>query len=120
MTRAEKLEALVKRAITVQRNDYEWRLEAVLDNGNCLKVRDNNNGMIQLMDAYRFLFLHKTARALFGEKRIMVYGGLWVEGMTKPTSIELHGVPAYLHQLQQAVISDNPIDYMYGAVFGNE
>lgn len=111
MTQAEKLEALVRRAIETSPTDFEWTLESVSKDGNFLKVRDNKTTHIQLMDAHRFLFLHKTARALFGED-------------DEPTgALDSHTdlpeyIPSWQYYLQQAVISNDPIDHMYKAVFG--
>lgn len=66
----------------------------------------------------KFIFNKDFARALFGDGMIEVYGGLWTKGMPSPTTIELNQVPACDHHRQQAVISDNPIDYYYREVFG--
>lgn len=109
MTQAEKMEALVQRAI--ERGFKHWSFSNALP-GKELDVAADGG-----VSEYDILFNHDFARALFGEDKIEVYGGLWTKGIPKPTTIELHQVDAYLHHLQQAVISKDPIDYMYKVVF---
>lgn len=121
MTQAKKLEALVRKAVAngLQyaprtklvgiSNDVDWILE-----GDTIYFQPS-----VYVDLKELLFNHDFARALFGNGKIEVYGGLWTKGMPKPTTIELHQVDAYLHHLQQAVVSDDPIGYMYKEVFGD-
>ena len=119
MTETDKLSALVERAIEngwvpdrydeTERRSSELNYEFVAIWYDFRSYPEN----------YKlFIFDHDFARALFGDKKIEVYGGAWTKGMSKPTTIELHQVPAYLHHLQQAVISTDPIEYMYKEVFG--
>lgn len=102
-TQAEKLEALIRRA--------------------------NNNGYTSYPSSWAeyeawdidkpyttFIFNHDFARALFGEKPeygIKRYGPT-PNTITRQDAGEF--VPWQFH-LQQAVISDNPVDYMYKVVF---
>lgn len=106
MTQAEKLEALVQKA-----RELGWSKHDIW------MVRENTKGYLKLIqlpycaaveyewDVEHKLFNKDFARALFG---------------IAPTDIkgfELQ-MPEFKRQLQQAVISDDPIDYMYRAVFG--
>ncbi len=60
-------------------------------------------------DSFRdMLFDHDFARALFGEER----------RSSRPTGFGSY--QEWNYQLMQAVISDNPILYMYNAVYGKE
>lgn len=98
MTDKEKLEALIHRAVkggfdedTV---DFVWKGEPTFEGYNypqCL------------------IFSHNFAKALWGRETDSPYCG----------DIEYRGTPDLLWQyhLQQAVISTNPISYMYSTVF---
>lgn len=105
MTQAEKLEALVRKAASfgfeVNRNQVELALENV-----------RNGAEIFRNDYFAILFSHAFARALFGDLEEEYFIG---------SSKYLHQakvrLPAYEARLQQAVISIDPIDCMYEAVF---
>lgn len=101
MTQAQKLEALIRKAVENDPQVVDWTFESITEDGSFLKVRDNITGQIQLMDAWRFLCLHKVARALFGS---------WEH--------EDYEADRWEHHLQAAVISDNPIEYYYKEVLG--
>lgn len=66
------------------------------------------------------LFDKDFARALFGED--LIETGLiedWYrESEMSDIEITQQELPAFQYRLQQAVISDNPIDYYYDQVFG--
>ncbi len=139
MTSANKLEALARKALEISPSDFDWTLESVIDDGNFLKVRDKTTGQVQLIDAHRFLFLHKTARALFSEKYTYMHDGYrrFKRGDTLVASNLDPRIPAfsaiedksfwtggvsyepYQYHLQQAVISDDPISYMYEKAIGD-
>lgn len=107
-TSTQKLEALVKRAIEKGWSpsmdaSRPWTVEDVLGWYNMLTISrawDEDNWK-------KFIFSHDFARALFGEEMV-----------AKKYPMCEHSKPAYQYNLQQAVISDDPIDYMYKAVFG--
>lgn len=120
MTNQEILEKAIQKAI-----DNKWGMFGFVDRYYIdwivdwptrtfrIRTRISKNGYdFEGYDVYRLIFNHELAKALWGDTNIEVYGGLWTRGMPKPTTIELHHVPAYLHQLQQMVISDDPIRYL--------
>lgn len=114
MTQAEKLEALVRRA-----GGNGW-----LDVRPCLEqlAHTPDFGLVTFYPLV--IFNHDFARALFGEENTHsqkpwsddysihgacdgdCYGGAHFDG------------PVFEYRLMHAVISNNPIDYMYEAVFG--
>lgn len=59
--------------------------------------------------SYILIFNHDFARALFGEREFYPDGELTL-GALRNAGFEYH--------LQQAVVSKDPMGYMYGAVFG--
>jgi hypothetical protein len=73
------------------------------------------------------LFNHDFARALFGDKYYMKddSGGVLVdeeykkdEALNTVPGLHVYCIAVFEYHLQQAVISDNPIRYMYQAVLG--
>jgi len=107
MTQAEKLEALVRKAV-----DGGWQ------QGIGVKYSRTNGGtdrVTGLVDGLEYeptrIFNHDFARALFGENRVADRK----DSLGNPVLIR-----GMQWHLQHAVISDNPIDYMYEAVFGDQ
>lgn len=126
-TQAEKLEALVDKAF-----EADWgpkKVYAVLiapDEASgvlsiSLRTSDKKirNTWVYLGDYASVIFSHDFARALFGEPDDQPY---LYEVEERPHKLAVWERPKslYLWQycLQQAVISDDPIGYMYGIVFG--
>jgi hypothetical protein len=134
VTQSEKLEALITRAIA---NDFQVEgdlkhIRPSLDDELLVTFTYRNRDFTN--SAYFFLFNHDFAKALFGEEKYL-FGdiitedtnpfdrGIWFTQAKikelKPISynwdIELE---SWQYHLQQAVIADNPIDYMYDEVFG--
>lgn len=93
MTQADKLEALVRKAR--QQPDWKWypQEESVND----------------------ILFNHDFARALFPSDK------KWVVTSTTHTERTMYAHSKLMsdadHHSQQAIISDDPIDYFYQAIF---
>jgi hypothetical protein len=116
MTQAEKLEALVRGAVgNGYANDYRWRVF----NGRLINEDDDYAHSAPL------IFDHDFARALFGEGEPRKYNGFNLETGKMLTEEEKARYlpkqqPLWQSHLQQAVISEDPIDYMYKAVFGEE
>lgn len=116
MTQAEKLEALVRRGIK-----RGLQAETVkIENGYIVLKTWKGHKDNCRNDAYRsleILFDQKLglARALFGEYGPCSFYVPAHEPYDEPDSIEY-----FQYRLQQAVISDDPIDYMYKVVFGDE
>lgn len=116
MTDADKLEYLVKKAV-----EGEWRPDRAWGNVGMVTISEALTGSHDAPPFYKqIIFQHSFAKALFGDKNIEVFGGIWIKDMLKPSTIELHQIDAFLHHLQQAVISDDPIDYLYQAVTKGE
>ena len=108
MTQADKFKTLLTKAIA---NGY------VAETGTFDNVDGTNADYITRMVfepccaedgicLYHIIFNHDFARALFGDKVI--------HSVTR-----LEKYKKYELVLMQAVISDDPIDYMYKAVFGD-
>lgn len=122
MTQAEKLEALVRKAAG-QSWVYPGK-EIGLDLDRDMRFSDNR--MIWTGDDWwswqEIIFNHGFARALFGDGPNCAYCGFGPHMMHPRPCIEGSNIWPYLweHHLQQAVVSDDPIDYMYKAVFGEE
>lgn len=113
MTQSDKLQALIQKAI-----ENGWDVPPIFS------VIDNSNEDVIMFDITfsadeewagwepslnTVLFSHDFARALFGEESD---GTEFVEGMfgEQPKL-------RWKYHLQQAVISEDPIDYMYGIGF---
>ncbi len=107
MTQAEKLEALVRKAVEGgYKNDYRWSFA----NGHL------NNEDEDYAHPYPLIFNHDFARALWNNDSHMIQNAIdeAIENGTNKTRVLR---PTWEHHLQQAVISEDPIDYMYKAVF---
>ena len=62
--------------------------------------------------AYEALLFNKEfAQEVWGVKHIKVYQGEWKKKGEKEKN--LWSIPIYMYHLQQAVISEDPIDYYY-------
>jgi len=101
MTQAEKLEALVQRAI-----DGGW------ENGDAATVKTYSK-LIRIANPVvirGIIFNHDFARALFAD---------WPQVMKDAVPSGVSSVtdkPAWQYHLQQVVISKDPIEYMYKTV----
>src|SRR5882757_9495691 len=121
MTQAEKLEALVRRAVELgfKPDSFSW-------------IPEDEQALIDYWftaDNYKaVIFNHDFARALFGEKFVCARDGQEVDQEeAKDTSWRVScdyengdytfAVEAFKYHLKKAVISKDPIDYMYEAVF---
>lgn len=86
---------------------YEWEERDEFGDETGVVHKENNG---QALSVESLIFNHDFARALFGEE--------------PQHEIEQAGPPDILdnfeHHLQQAVISKDPIDYMYKTIFGKE
>jgi hypothetical protein len=128
MTQAEKLEALVAHAF--ERGYVEWWVHHVANPDLTGWIEDDiyfwtyNKGEFagqpieDDVPVYSVIFNKDFARALFGEHDIAVESGENIPLNGKRLSL-LQKVPACDYHRQQAVISDNPIDYYYRKVFGD-
>lgn len=111
MTDAQKLEALIQRAI-----EGKYYNPAFMDVDDKLLPKTFAY-TIEQEGYYGLIFNHKFAKALFGEidnqnANLSCYSAH--RAYDEPEIICY-----WQFHLQQAVISDNPIDYMYQAVFGD-
>ncbi len=119
MTQSGKLGALIELAF--ERgwefdNLDKWHVETRRKTNTVMNnwyqfVFTHPNASPQIIDAERILFDHDFARALFGEC------DNWIDGEDFDQVIPMNG---FERHLQQAVISDDPIDYMHKVVFGND
>lgn len=99
MTQADKLEALVQRA-----RSNGWDMAAYAD------WAQGATHLVHGTNWYALTFNHDFARALFGEKPE------YEMDLYSPDNYQLN-LNCWEWHLQQAVISDDPIDYMYSVVF---
>lgn len=116
MTQAERLEALVRRAI-----ENGWRgdlLHATVKEQNNVVWLENELG--EEWSVFDIIYLHVFARALFGNGSDCAYCGLPPHHVHPRPCPEGSNIWPYLweYHLQQAVISEDPIGYMYKEVFG--
>lgn len=128
MTQADKLQALLQKAIE---GGWPWELnpkQKPKDIWIMLLPRPLKRGsrgyiLRHEIDAPLVIFNHDFAKALWGEKFleemeepwvIRAQQDLWSGG---PEYFEFGGT-IWQYHLQQAVIADDPIGYMYRAVFG--
>lgn len=135
MTQAEKLEALVRRAI-----ENGWRPSSLEFKLSEVRTRFPFHGLLvgfktkqasATIFGYNWepieipvselIFNHEFARALFGEEQRYCLNPDCFQEKSHPNGscdigygFDLH---AFEFHLQQAVISKDPIGYMYGAVF---
>lgn len=125
MTQSEKLEALVQKAID---NGYLKDRSPVIKKipGWPVTVIHMSNEDIPVERV--MLYNHDFARALLGEKFVCARDGNEVdqaEAADTPWRVSCDyesgdysfAVEAFEFHLQQAVISDNPLDYIYSVVF---
>lgn len=126
-TQAEKLEALVRKAVecgfVLPNKSWDYKIQsdriiiltsmAIGDDG----YEEPGNWRVY---TFEILFNHDFARSLFGNGPNCAYCGLPPHSMHPNPCPEGSNIWPYLweHHLQQAVISDDPIGYMYGVVFG--
>jgi hypothetical protein len=80
-----------------------------------------NHGMTPA-NCHCVIFNHDFARALFGNAgMVLIETGEWItkkENDNHRNQWVIGSLSCFQYHLQQAVISDNPIKYMYEAVFG--
>lgn len=116
MTTANKLQKLIERAIEDGLVVPEW----------VQGPAHYTQSLLQLDKAYSLIFNHDFAKALFGEEIVtdmknkydLLNAGVTTEDH-EPTGTD-YDFPVWMWHLQQAVVSDSPIAYMYEQVFGNE
>lgn len=118
MTDAQKLQALIRKASWFKATD-SWNVEVINDRlfvGTETEWHtDEDFGLAKHMYSWQEIIFDKDfARALFDNSKYECCDYSTCEGNRE--------VPLqwWQHKLQQAVISDNPIDYMYKEVFSNE
>lgn len=106
MTQPEKLEALIERAIKCGfvGNRFFYHRGSKLKYYPDISVND-------------LIFNHDFAKSLWGEEKLSRDD---LHAVKKEGDIfySVDLIPVFQYRLQQAVISDEPIDYMYKEVFG--
>lgn len=136
MTQAEKLEALVRKTIgggwdafgtesqqidveEVKLVDGALQPDLVVDKPGVYVCIYRHHGTYSVAEV---LFNHDFVRALFGNGPNCAYCNLPPHNMHPNPCPEGSNIWPYLweYHLQQSVISDDPIDYMYKAVFDGE
>lgn len=114
MTDAEKLEALVRRAVE---SGYEDKPN-FLTQKHIEAERRRVGWYLQERSPTDILFNHDFARALFGDKQYVAYQYHNRLDRKDERLIESGIYPIWKWHLVRAVSHNNPIDYMYKAVFG--
>lgn len=117
MTEAEKLEALVQKAI-----DRGWSHPLFKDgvsisaNESDISIGYEDATSEYVMDVWNIkeiLFNHDFSEFLWGSKSYCHMARLSGDNVVGKVRV----IPLWQYHLQQAVISADPIDYMYRAVF---
>lgn len=114
MTQAEKLSKLIQKAI-----DGGWEPEEWVQGPQHL-----TQSLMQMDKVNTVIFNHGFAKALWGDNvYYTTYRDMFGSTVSKddPKAIKGHanGLPKWQYRLQQMVIADDPIDYMYKAVFND-
>lgn len=121
ITQSQKLEALMQRAIESGWELGECPPEIITITNDTVTLAywvdyiegEDEAKITEEWQFERLIFNHDFARALFGEWPQLMKGVI-PNGLKSVTDI-----PRWQYYLQQAVVSDDPISYMYEAVFGN-
>lgn len=124
MTDAQKLEALIQKAIDGGLHEHTFHSLPIsafrvdIEVGIMGKLISDDGEEI---DVATVIFNHDFAKALFGEAMFTQYVDN-IQGFPGKDARDEGTIEMYIYEyhLQQAVISDNPIDYMYQAVFGDK
>lgn len=109
MTQSEKLEALIERTVSkgwIVEGEFK-HIRSTLDDELIVTFSYRNRDFVR--SATSIIFDHDFARTLFGNG---IGGSYYKLNDPKRTERKL-----WEHMLQQAVIADSPIDYMYKEVF---
>jgi len=119
MTQSEKLEALVRKAIdggwqdlthTMEWDtaDQQWRYDAI-----------GGEEWHSQIDLNTVIFNHDFAKALFGDNISEAVDSAFMSAsFSSELDIDQAGlVTIWQYRLQQAVIAEDPVGYMYGVVF---
>jgi hypothetical protein len=124
MTRVKKLEALIQKAI-----DGGWDFDGLLApmdpgkyeviapfGGDYLRIKTTSwSGEESFENINAVIYSKNLAKALWGNGEISICGN------SAPFDDVVTGREvAWQYHLQQAVIAEDPISYMYEAVFGKE
>lgn len=117
MTQAEKLEALVRKAVE---NGWQGLSDWEFDLDSPELIAKEAFDKYVPYNHLDIIFSHDFARALFGDKRIP-----YSFDEPEHTSFQEMGMttfhrPAFEVRLMAAVISKDPIDYYYQTVFGGK
>jgi len=115
MGKQEKLTKIIE--IAVERGYDNLGMYEVQKYGQKIK-RTNPGGESSLMDKQRILFSHDFARAYWGEEEIKIWGNEMAEMNNCLDSLSdgdfiVYSRPIWQYHLQQAVVSDDPIQYYW-------
>lgn len=127
MTQQEKLQALIEKAIE---NKWDYLLLDSLEYNPWTKqIVEETYEQYDSRPVYSFIFNYDFAKALFGEQD-MPPSKTGYEGTALPDNYNYYSFdaaeeiqyvgPSWQYHLQQAVISEDPIDYMYQEMFGEK
>lgn len=119
MTQSEKLQALLIRA---NKNNFMPSMDSYsfVDG----KVEFHKGELTNVMSYTELIFNHEFAKSLFGDRNFDAYKD--DQAITEEFeccdaySCDLHCGERWKIYLRVAVISNDPIDYMYQAVFGDK
>lgn len=125
MAQAEQLEALVRKAADNGFDVADFRVETVdMQGTKTLVVRfadEDGTWASWNVQVNTILFNHDFARALFGEEPPeLAYQFHSSIIRTQDNLLESGGWPKWKYHLVRAVISEDPIGYMYDAVFPDD
>lgn len=114
LTQADKLQALMQKAVEADFDGDQY----MFDDKIVLRANTLVIGGDEGIHVFALLFNRTFAKALFGEDR---YGKTLDNMMASINFItRVKYAPAWQVHLQMMVIADDPIGYMYRAVFDND
>lgn len=118
MTQADKLQALTQKAVEsgFDGDDYMFDTELVL-RANTLVIGGDEG-----IHVFALIFNHDFAKALFGEGELeLYYDKALVDAQFKlfggTIFSSIGTLPAFQAHVMLASVADDPIEYLYGAVF---
>ena len=127
MTNSEKLQKLIEKAIEGGWESGHWTTSLWLPGDYSKNIAESTLGMHHVNE---LIFNHDFAKALVGDTPVELYfddGGIKHQFMGGSLSYPYDEggsvqfvCPKWEFHLQQAVISDDPISYMYEVVFKDQ
>lgn len=115
MTNSDKLQKLIERAIENGWQDNNWTTIRWLPEDYPKNIAEAAFGMHRVNE---LIFNHDFAKVLWSEEPHYIHGGYFHEKDWHKDNVPMPiNYSHWQYHLQQMVIADDPIDYIYCAVF---